>query len=180
MDFQEPTGPAITVPDNVRDVFRLIFTADIVEHIVIETNRYAQRIMGAAFYEKWERVRPADIFAYFCIMVMMGLVQLPNLHDYCKKDSLFYCPAIAEHMSRDRFLQIHKYLHFVDNDSVVPPGEPNYDRLCKVRPVLDMIEDRFATIYHPHQQCAIDEAMVPEAIYAYETDQAWSKGVDEK
>ena len=55
---------------------------------------------------------------------------------------LFNCPAITERMARDRFLEIHKYLHFVDNSGLIPPGDPGYDHLCKVQGVLTMIEER--------------------------------------
>ena len=123
-DFNEGTaGPTVSVPESVRDVFQLIFTDTIVDHIVRETNRYACLIMGESKYEKWERVTSDDILAYFGIMVIMGLVDRPSLHDYWKRDPLFYCPPIAERMARDRFLEIHRYLHFVDNSTITPPGE---------------------------------------------------------
>ena len=161
-DFhQETAGPTVTVPDSVREVFQLIFTETIVDHIVEESNRYACLVMGESKYEKWERLKRDDIFAYLGIMVMMGLVDRPSLHDYWKRDPLYYCPPIAERMSRDRFLEIHRYLHFVDNRTIIPPGEPGYDRLCKVRHVLSLIEDRFSILYNPHRECSIDEAMVP-------------------
>ena len=89
--------------------------------------------MGAVKYDKWEKVELDDLYAYFGIMIMMGLVSLPSIHDYWKRDSLFYCPAVAERMSRDRFLDIHRYLHFTDNSDLIPPCDPQYDRLCKVR-----------------------------------------------
>ena len=64
-------------------------------------------------------------------------------------------------MARDRLLEIHKYLHFVDNSGLIPPGDSGYDRLCKVQGVLTMIEERFAALYNPSRESAIDEAMVP-------------------
>ena len=117
--------------------------------------------MGESKYEKWERVTSDNILAYFGIMVIMGLVDRPSLHDYWKRDPLFYCPPIAERMARDRFLEIHRYLHFVDNSTITPPGEPGYDCLCKVRHILRMIENRFWILYNPSRECSIDEAMVP-------------------
>ena len=60
-DFNEGTaGPTVSVPECVRDVFQLIFTNTIVDHIVRETNRYACLIMGESKYEKWERVTSDD------------------------------------------------------------------------------------------------------------------------
>ena len=93
-------------------------------HIVEESNRYACLVMGESKYEKWERLKRDDMFAYLGIMVITGLVDKPSLHNYWKRDPLYYCPPIAERMSRDRFLEIHRYLHFVDNRTIIPPGEP--------------------------------------------------------
>ena len=44
---------------------------------------------------------------------------------------------------------------------LIPPGDPGYDRLSKVQGVLDMIEEKFASLYNPSRENAIDEAMVP-------------------
>ena len=159
-DFQEGTaGPTVSVPESVKEVFQLIFTDTIVDYIVKESNRYALLVMGESNYDKWEKVNRDDILAYMGIMVMMGLVDHPSLHDYWRRDPLYYCPPIAERMSRDTFLEIHRYLHFVDNN-ITPPREPGHDRLCKVRRVLRLI-DQFSILYNPHRECSIDEAMVP-------------------
>ena len=123
----------------------------------METNRYARMVMGDSKYEKWEKLWASDLYAYFGIMIMMGLVDLPYLHDYWRKDTLFYCPAIAEKMARDRFFEIHRYLHFTNNEA----HGGDQDRLWKVREVLNIIESRFSSLYKPNRECAIDEAMVP-------------------
>jgi hypothetical protein len=58
-------------------------------------------------------------------------------------------------------MQIHKFLHFADNNHIVQSDQQGHDRLSKVRPILDKIDERFMIIYHPHKECAIDEVMVP-------------------
>ena len=35
-----------------------------------------------------------------------------------------------------------------------------YDKLCKVRPVINMAKERFSNSYKPHKHIAIDEAMI--------------------
>ena len=160
-DFHEGTaGPTVSVPESVKEVSQLIFTDVIVDHTVKESNRYALLVMGQSTFDKWENVN-RDIFAYMGIMVMMGLVNRPSFHDYWRRDPLYYCPPIAERMSRDRFLEIHRYIHFVENNTINPPGDPGYDHLCKVHHVLRMIEDRFWLQCNAHWECSVDEAMVP-------------------
>ena len=48
----------------------------------------------------------------------------------------------------------------MDNSTILLPTDENYDRLQKVRKIFTMIE-RFVALYHPHCQCAVDEAMIP-------------------
>lgn len=75
-------------------------------------------------------------------------------------DRLHYFP-VASRIPRKRFLEIQRYFHFVDNDTLIPCGQPGYDRLGKVRPVIESVRERFLLNYHPHRENAIDEAMVP-------------------
>ena len=56
------------------------------------------------------------------------------------------------------FLRYHDILN---NSTILPPDSENYDRLCKVRPVIEYLCDKFHHVYDPHCECSIDEAMVP-------------------
>ncbi|XP_064629271.1 piggyBac transposable element-derived protein 4-like [Lineus longissimus] len=38
-------------------------------------------------------------------------------------------------------------------------GQPNYDPLYKVRPVINLVKDTYMNIYQPHQQISADEIM---------------------
>ena len=91
----------------------------------------------------------------------MGITKLPDLYDYWStNDTLHYFP-IASCISRKRFLEIKRYLHFVDNASVIPRGQDGYDRLAKVRPATQSVKKAFLNNYKPHRENAVDEAMVP-------------------
>ena len=79
------------------------------------------------------------------------------LDDYWSSDlTLRYAP-IADRISRDRFREISRYLH---NSTLQPKGSPGYDRLGKVRPVIDHLSKQFADLYDPHKEVAVDEAMI--------------------
>ena len=160
-EFTEETGPAVPVPSSPLQVFRLFFTPAILEYIVTETNRYARLEMGEERYRKWDIITTEDLIAYFGIMIVMGMVRLPALADYWKRDPLFQCTIVSESMARDRFFEIHRFLHFVDISTTPLPTDDNYDRLNRIRKILTLIEERFVALYHPHCQCAVDEAMVP-------------------
>ena len=67
---------------------------------------------------------------------------------------------MADRISRDRFREVSRYLHFVDNDTLVPRGEEGHDSLGKVRPLIDHLSTKFAEVYQPHRDVAVDEAMI--------------------
>lgn len=48
---------------------------------------------------------------------------------------------------------------FVDN-TLPPRTDPDYDKLGKIRPVLDSVTQQFLTVYNPHCEVSIDEAMI--------------------
>ena len=90
----------------------------------------------------------------------MGVNQLPAVKDYWKKSEYLHYSPIADRIPRDRFLEISRYIHFVDNSTLQPRGSPGHDRLGKVRPVIDHLSRKFAESYHPHKEVAVDEAMI--------------------
>ena len=91
----------------------------------------------------------------------MGINRLPALRDYWRRDPAYHYGPIADHIPRDRFFEITRYLHFVDNSTLLPRDHPNFDRLWKVRPIIDRVSDRFLHNYNPHMENAVDEAMIP-------------------
>ena len=67
---------------------------------------------------------------------------------------------IADHISCDCFRDISRYLHFVNNSTLVPQGQPCYDRLGKVWPVINHLFQRFSDLYDPRCELAVDEVMI--------------------
>ena len=50
--FTQQTGPQVIIPSLVKEIFFLFLTSTILEHIVVETNRYAADCEGELF-ERW-------------------------------------------------------------------------------------------------------------------------------
>ena len=63
-------------------------------------------------------------------------------------------------MSSRRFELMLKFLHL--NDSRKQPGqaEPGYDKLYKVRPILDVVLEQFKVNYTLSENVSIDESMI--------------------
>ena len=122
---------------------------------------YAKEVMGVERYDTWKEVSVEELKAYLGFSILMGLVQMPALDDYWSVDPFLHYPAISSRIPRQRFRDIARYLHFVDNSSLVPRGQLGYDKLGKIRPFIEHCSRVFLESYHPHCECAVDEAMIP-------------------
>ena len=52
-------------------------------------------------------------------------------------------------------------LHFTENRKAPARGEPMYNRLGEVRPVIDKVGSALASSYIPGRDVVVDEAMIP-------------------
>ena len=147
-NFSSPVGPTTPVPDSHSKVFEL---PSLMDTIVQQTNLYAKKGMGDEKYAAWEKVTLDELKAYLGFCILMGINRLPALDDYWNSDHTLRYSPIADRISRDRFREISRYLHFADNSTLVPQGSPGYDCLGKVRPVIHHLSKQFADIYEPHK-----------------------------
>ena len=118
--FIEEVGPTVPIPQSELDVFNLFFSDEICAHIVEQTNLYAQEVLGEK-YMHWEKVTTDELRAYFGFMTLMGIVTEPALDDYWRRDELHFSP-IADLISRQRFCDLHRFLHFQRNEDLPQCG----------------------------------------------------------
>ena len=117
--------------------------------------------MGGEKFAKWNQVTVEELQAYMGFMILMGIVRLPSIYDYWQKEDIYHYSPVASKISQDRFFEFHRYLHFVDNSSLSPPGSPDYDKLGKIRPIIEKVSEVFRSVYSPHKELSVDEAMIP-------------------
>ena len=158
--FTSPTGPTLTIHSEPVEVFNLFFTDELMSDIVHHTNLYAAQTMDDHQAEKWVPVTVEDLRAYLGFCVLMGIVRLPALDDCWRTDPYLHYDPIASRITRDRFRDIRRYLHFVDNDSLPSPGTPGSDRLAKIRPLFNYVNGQCLKVYNPSRDVSVDEAMV--------------------
>ena len=70
-------------------------------------------------------------------------------------------PYFAKTMTRDRFFQIMRYLHFSNCQQEPQQGDPNYSVLYKISTFMSMVNEKMVALYVPKRQVAVDEMMVP-------------------
>lgn len=96
-------------------LFLLLFTEEVWQLLVKQTNLYAGQKRGPEESSVWYPVTRDEMKAWASLYPNMGLITKPNLSSDWSTDpalSSRFFPAI---MSRDRFFQILQYLHFADN-----------------------------------------------------------------
>ena len=79
--FSSPVGPTIDIPESPIDTFDLMFTPDLLDDIVQETNLYA-KVMGEEKYSAWNKVTSEELRAYIGFSILIGINHLPALVDY--------------------------------------------------------------------------------------------------
>ena len=159
--FNEPVGPAIEMDSTSTplDFFNVTFGNDIMELLVEQTNLYAEQNPPSARY-KWYNTTISEMYLFLGIIIAMGVHRLPSFADYWSSDSLLGVPGISIGMPIDRFKAILRCLHVNDNTTAVPRGEEGYDRLHKLRPLIERLRNTWRTCYNPPREQSIDEAMV--------------------
>jgi hypothetical protein len=105
------------------DFFLLFWPVDILRTIVQMTNLYAASryddgsIRGS---HRWYRLTISKLLSFFGVLMLMALKKVPfvRLHWSRKYSDLFRTPVIRNAMSRNRFEDILKCIHLVDNKEV--------------------------------------------------------------
>ena len=160
----DPQGPTFSLRNpgsaTAYTYFSLFFDDPLLEHIANQTNLYARlHPLRRANYQ-WRDTNVDELRLFLGIFIATGLVSLPNLADYWETNSIFSQPGIVKGMSRNRFEQLCGRLNFNDSSLAPAYGTPGYDKLYKIRPVIDAICSKSKTLYNPGENISVDEAMV--------------------
>ena len=128
-----------------RNSFSFFADMELLEYIVRETNRFPEQSQVEAKKRNPLWTNPltvAEFKAWLGLLVGMGIKQLPQVSHHWSKEWVLGVPSFASVMTRDRFLVILRYLHFSDNSKMPARGQPGFDKLYKVRPVLLSLKTR--------------------------------------
>ena len=141
-EFVERTGPTSRVPEDgtALDFFLLLWPEDLFEKIVEETNRHAEQCIQTKPDPRWHPTTCEEMRAFFALNVLFGIKSLPETRMYWSKDNFIGVPTIQKVMPRNRFEKIRQYLCLNNRLNMLPRDNPAYDKLFKVRPLLDRLE----------------------------------------
>ena len=153
--------PLPAVPKEI-DFFSAFVGDDLWDWLVYQTNFYARQKLTTfpRRLAKFTDVTRHEMKAYFGIRIIMGIVRLPSIALYWSTDDFFGNVGIKKVMTKNRFEEINAFLHFNDSTREPARGTDGFDRLYKVRPVIDYVKGNFLSNFQPSKNISVDEGMI--------------------
>ncbi|XP_017759329.1 PREDICTED: piggyBac transposable element-derived protein 4-like [Eufriesea mexicana] len=142
------------------DTFNLTFDDIFWNNIVTETNQYANQLREnphtrRKIDETWFPVDSTEIKRYFALTIIMAQIKKPRIQMNWSKRAVIETPIFRKSMPLKRYLQITRFLHFSNNNLVA-----NTDKLKKVRPVINFLNQKFKELYIMRKDISIDESLM--------------------
>ncbi|RVE47894.1 hypothetical protein evm_007408 [Chilo suppressalis] len=168
--FVGQCGPTRGPIASAYEAFVSIWDRPIMDHIVQQTNKYAQGYathlletgqMGPnSRINRWCDTNVDEVYTYLAIVIAMGIIVKPRLNTYWNRSAdIFQSHGFAAHMSLRRFELLSKCLHFNNNDHNLRNLTPPQAKLFKISPILDHLNDRFQSLYYMDRNIALDESL---------------------
>jgi len=88
-------------------------------------------------------------------LIYNSVCVVPNIRD-CWSEHLGL--SNYNSISQKRFKEIRRFLHFNDNSKMLEKEDINYDRLYKIRPLIDHLNNKFNSIPYP-RDLSLDEQL---------------------
>ena len=162
-EFTSNTGPTYELGEEKQeaDFFHQPFPQEIYEKIDAETNRYAIQMQEqrGSLDRSWRPTDAEEVKVYVGMRIYMSVIDLPDIKMYWSEDQFYGNFKVSDIMPRARFEKLSQYLHANDRTDY-NRNDPNRDKLHLIRPVLDIVSEKRLESYQPHQNVAVDEAMV--------------------
>lgn len=148
--------------------FHKFFPESIYKHVAEQTNLYSTErcdvttdIPKRSRLHQLKDIDENHMKAFVATQISMGLVHKPNEESYFQDGFwLTKTPGFSKIFSRDQYQLIKSFLHFNDNANQIPKGNPGYDPLFKIRPLLDIVSKTYLDNYEPGEALSIDESMI--------------------
>ncbi|XP_046663283.1 piggyBac transposable element-derived protein 1-like [Homalodisca vitripennis] len=139
--------------DTPIEYFKYFLDEDLLNTITDQSNLYAIQINP----NKPLILTTPELEQYLGVCILMSIYILPRASMYWVKSTRI--DKIANVISRDRWKEIKSKLHCNDN-SKLRRDDPNRDRLFKIGPLFDSLQEKFRNLPKSEFLC-IDEQIVP-------------------
>ncbi|CAG4957172.1 unnamed protein product [Parnassius apollo] len=146
------------IPSRTRPVtyFTHFFDTDVIDLLVEQTNIYAEQSRSHG----WSPVDIPEMKAFLGTIILMGLHPLPTIDLYRSSDPFFRIAGIASVMTCKRFKKVLENLHLNDNSKMPPREALQFDKLYKVRSILELLNTACQRSAKTTTSQSIDESMI--------------------
>jgi len=132
------------------ELFELMFTNDIFEHLVSESNKYAMFCNN-----RDPNITVEKLKCFISILIISGYNSLPGKRYYWEDGKDMKNEMVSNAMRRDRFLQISRFIHCADNMNI-----NTKDKMYKLRPLIEKLKVNFLKNFQPYKYLSYDESMI--------------------
>ena len=137
------------------ECFEKLLDDKIVTHIVQQSLAYARQKNDHKFQLSNDCIRK-----FFGILLFTGYHCLPQEKLYWNEDEDLDVSCVTRCMSSNRYLEIKRYLHINDNSQLQDIPAEERDKLFKLRPLIDQLNENFLRYGVFSEDLSIDEQMV--------------------
>lgn len=147
-EFSENVGIAdhILSMENITPLilFRQFWTEHLQDILCFQTNLYATQ-SGKPFTPTTSE----ELDVFIALNLVMGIKKLPSYRDYWSSAPDLHDSYISKFMTFNRFSWLLNYLHVNDNSVMPNRNNPDFDKLYKIRPLLEILRSNFEKNYKP-------------------------------
>jgi hypothetical protein len=136
------------------EYFMKIFGQRTFEMLLEQTNFHRVNIKDPA-----ARITMGELRKAVGILMYISVVRMPNTRMFWNK-SMGHS-AVNAVLTRDRFEEIIRLLHMSNNTEQPTREDPDFDKLFKVRKLLDYLNSNFKEHAEMEKVMAVDEQMIP-------------------
>lgn len=142
--------------------FSYFFDCGAIDLIKDQTNLFGLQEFGIEV-----KCTAVEIKGYIGVLLYLGVVKLPQFKMAWSKD--LKLTAISDSLSRNRFEKIKECLHFNDNGKQPKIGDSNYDKLYKIRPLLDIVKKKCNKLPQEEHQSIDEQIIAFKGMYVYKS-----------
>lgn len=133
------------------EIFEQFFDEEVMNMIVNYSMMYASQNNRHNF-----SLTVAELKVFLGILILSGYHKVPREKMYWSLDEDIKVEVVSKAMSRNRFQEIKRNLHLVDNNE----AEKTTDKMFKVRKLSDILIKKFNQWNVFHENISVDESMV--------------------
>ena len=150
--------------NSILEAYHLYLTPEIVDNIVLQTNREARRIREWNEHNRdklrtdWKPVTAEEIIAFAGLCILAGVCRSNHELQSCLWSEREGRPGFIATMARTRYREIMKYMRF--DDKATRQDREKNDKLAAFRDIWGMFVAQLPKFFIPGTDLCVDEQLV--------------------